>query len=1707
MPNNTQNINIQINANVNGLSSAAGKATAAFKTMGNAATTFTKSLSSVSSAMANIGKFSLTAPLKGFSAIGSGISKINKYFSDHNKALALSANYYKGLVGQVSNLNRFINVLGSSIRQIGQGLQNFATVFSIYVSAPIALFVKNMTSGLIEFQDRLIEVRRTTGLSIDSIDELGRAIQDISLESPTPVEDLAAMAAAWGRLGVAGVDAIAKLTTESDKLMNATDLTSSQVVDDLGKIGSFYFQTADELAESYKNIASAINELGQASPLTESEIISAALRAAPTAKQLEINLPDLLGIATTVAERAASPERAGSQLQRALTENASNLDKFAAALGTTEDEVRRMIDTNAAEFFFNVLEALQGIDSVSQRIDVANALFGGVGEKAVNALAQNLPGLYDNIVLANKAFEDGTSIQVEYERSLDSVKSQLGILQNNFRYLGFTIAEEVLPYITKFAAAAIPMARYLAEAFSNLSDKTKLLIVGIGGLIAVLGPLVLFIGSLLFSVGIITTGITALLTQVIGAASAFGRLVFAIFSLIAPFNILKLAILGIGIAFISITNTASEAGTILSGYVTKFAQWGYNLIGGFAEGIINGASIVYQAIGTVIQSFIGLIQAFSPPKEGPLRGIRDWGKNLMTTYAEGAEEGSKDVSKGFLRSVGNVVSDVNGAVKTYLPSINKTMNDVADGVADGVDTVADSITDGLKSTKEEVKDTIDEIIHIGMTFSSSFSDVLKSLSITGVNLFEDIFGEVRSVIEAVGNNLGLDRFDIDSRVLKASDAVAELIKRVQGGGGNADGALSSIYDIMGGLGDETESLINSQLRYNDAVKDLNRIKKQTQDVDEELRKEIQAISARGDLTIDEKSALIRNARLRATTRKKDLEDEKEAAEERVDTLQDEMKRNEMILKTLSSLIFPAEKEKIKKDSDDINDALSGAFDSNAANKGLDDAKDRVNALWESAESNANNFLSKIDAAGEVWRGFIAGFTGDIEGIDLDNQGAKFWDGYIPGQNIRIALEKIREQFDKVGAAVNTLWENLDKLSRFFKGGAIGGYLGLNKEDLSKFNNMEKIAYNIGYYFGQAAKEVNTLVDLLKDPALDILRNISNADKVAKERGGSGAMAYTTSFLSSIDYDKIGGDLAEGFNIVLERYFNPESEFYSDFSTIVSEFLGGIISVVVSFFAEADLTLLTTALAGILNTIIEAFSPTNLNPETLSSAVSNILQSILDGLSKVSVVDSYGNNVFKSLLTSIVDGLVSVDTSDFIDSLRELALNITEGIAAVDWVGLGSQLAKIVNNLLTALGDRALWTNIGDSLAGLITGVATALQEIDWGLTSDIFVGLVVAVKEAIIAVFSNNDAFGDFDIRLGIAIGNAIYDAIEEALGFDLSGGLRQQYNPDTNQIETYNKNTGIVQPTVQETTKGFFDWLWQQLPGDKTPGIMTIDEMGQIPNSSNTRQTYASGFSPGGGGGFDGEDDAATAGTTVAKTYVSAVNTTVQSTESISSISTAIDAMTIGAVTQSETETTKSGMKIADFTMAGVSSRFGSEATQTDLSTLITATGSWVTTNKTNIEFLGTEFGKYFTGGITEEVENVSGYLDGALSKLNAWINDSQNLTTMQNIGTILGVEMMRSLSAVISNNGANILFILEQALAGTPLGLDAISNLFPKPGEVPAASVSSLASIQPVVSTAGGNSVVIQVNNPVLRSKQDIDYMIDEVEKRFRKDYQTKR
>lgn len=164
-------------------------------------------------------------------------------------------------------------------------------------------------------------------------------------------------------------------------------------------------------------------------------------------------------------------------------------------------------------------------------------------------------------------------------------------------------------------------------------------------------------------------------------------------------------------------NVLTSLALFFKNFVAKAATWGWNLIVQFANGITKAGSSVLAKVMSFIGRAIGrFIKPGSPPKEGPLSYIAEWGRGIMDTY---------------LRAFG--LADF-GALKDIMAPIQQALEDaVAAGTMEEIDVVP-----ALQKVRQSVAGLLAEFRQTGRVNEETMANISDTLGEGGQDISEYI---------------------------------------------------------------------------------------------------------------------------------------------------------------------------------------------------------------------------------------------------------------------------------------------------------------------------------------------------------------------------------------------------------------------------------------------------------------------------------------------------------------------------------------------------------------------------------------------------------------------------------------------------------------------------------------------------------------------------------------------------------------------------------------------------------------------------------------------------------------------------------------------------------------------------------------------------------------------------------------------------------
>ncbi len=348
-----------------------------------------------------------------------------------------------------ASLKRLEKVTGDNRRNVGNysdALQDVREKLLSFTSAlglaggvfgAVNLF-KSGFKILADYDEALVDVQKTTGQTRQEVELMAKSIREI--DTRTSIEDLLGLASAGGRLGLKGQDVV-DFTEAVDKAFVSLGDTLGGTADDigltLGKISSNFGVDAEfGIGEGITKVGSSLNELGANSKATEDKIIDFTQRLAGLSSQANISVSDVNALGALFDEAGQSIETSSTVINKFLPEIGKDIEKFAKIAGVTEKEFRKITNASPIEALKLVASGaksteggLEGLANTMQDLGIENARAVGI----IGVLSNSTERLTELQEISNTAFEEGTSIQSEFEKKNTSLQAEVEKLTKSWQ--------------------------------------------------------------------------------------------------------------------------------------------------------------------------------------------------------------------------------------------------------------------------------------------------------------------------------------------------------------------------------------------------------------------------------------------------------------------------------------------------------------------------------------------------------------------------------------------------------------------------------------------------------------------------------------------------------------------------------------------------------------------------------------------------------------------------------------------------------------------------------------------------------------------------------------------------------------------------------------------------------------------------------------------------------------------------------------------------------------------------------------------------------------------------------------------------------------------------------------------------------------------------------------------------------------------------
>jgi len=450
----------------------------------------------------------------------------------------------------------------NSIDRTAQKVRTMGYLITAVFTVPLTAATKSLIKASSDYEYELQKIVGLTDVAQEEVNKWNKSVIKLSETfGKSPIE-LAQSLYFIASSGIKSSEALEVLRVSA--MATASGLGSTKDVADLvTSVLNAYANTGITATEITDQLVAAVR-VGKAEA---SEFASSIGQVIPIAAQLGVSFAEVAGGMAAITLQGASARTAGVYLKNVLNslikESGENSVIFEE-LGLNWSKLRSILKEQGLIALMNELRRITEEYDLSLFRDLLpdiRALTGGLALVGRNfeynsKIIQEVINSQGDLAEAFSKVSD--TLKIRLDRALTRIKTVMIDFGKN-------VAEAVIPLVEKFA----DVVRSITNKFNSWSDSTKKLVLIIGGLTIVSGPLLLYFSTLLY----VTSNIIRIFGQLVKILKAFSIASIAtkivVLDIVAGLGALAGIIIGLSALIRSTTKDQREFNKQLDDFLDK----------------------------------------------------------------------------------------------------------------------------------------------------------------------------------------------------------------------------------------------------------------------------------------------------------------------------------------------------------------------------------------------------------------------------------------------------------------------------------------------------------------------------------------------------------------------------------------------------------------------------------------------------------------------------------------------------------------------------------------------------------------------------------------------------------------------------------------------------------------------------------------------------------------------------------------------------------------------------------------------------------------------------------------------------------------------------------------------------------------------------------------------------------------------------------
>lgn len=599
---------------------------------------------------------------------------------------------------KMSNFTSALESASKKLKEVGDKVADVGEKLTKTATAAVAAFGAVSVKTFYDVDDALDIVAKKTGATGEALEDMKDIASDIATSIPTDFETAAAAVGEVNtRFGATG-DQLEYLSTQFVKFADLNDTDVSSSVDKVDKA----LKAFGKDSSSAGTLLNVLNKTAQNTGISVDKLEDGLVSNAAAFDEMGLSVYQSVSFM--------------GQLESSGADASTVLAGMRKALKNATDE-GKSLDDALADLQSSILNGTDGVDGLTKSYD----LFGASGAAVYDALKNgslDFKDVAESATILADATDSVTDTYTNLEDGSGEVKVATNNMKDALKEVGKTISESLSPIIKKCSEKLKEFAKW----WQNLSPGIKDIILKVGLVIGVLGPLLIIIGKVATGISAVIKVVGLVTGAISGATGAAG---------------------GFGAALTACLGPIAAVVAAITAVIMIIKNW---------DAIVEVAKAVWDAF---CQFVLGVVQAI----RDAWAEFQEFLTGLIEEFVEFWSEAWDNIKQFFSDiwdGITQIASDAWDAITGFFSSIGQWFSDRFQDAYDGITGIFGELGDFFKGVWDDIVSIFTEVgTAVGDAVSGAVKNVINSVLSGAIGIINGFIGMINGAIGIINKIPGV----------------------------------------------------------------------------------------------------------------------------------------------------------------------------------------------------------------------------------------------------------------------------------------------------------------------------------------------------------------------------------------------------------------------------------------------------------------------------------------------------------------------------------------------------------------------------------------------------------------------------------------------------------------------------------------------------------------------------------------------------------------------------------------------------------------------------------------------------------------------------------------------------------------------------------------------------------------------------------------